>query len=159
MTVAPVLGVRWDKHELLGAATALRRLDADQRREVARVTRTTLTPAWQRLLRYKVVTSQQRAVFGPGRVGFTAGGKGTLVVQKNTRWPRNWGDPMGKHEAYWLNLVDAGSRRAYGRTGQLPSHRGSVIIGPAAKTFSGYAAQAYLWVLASTLRQAFGMEV
>ena len=130
----------------------MKRLESEERKNVAKVTRTTLTPAWQRLLRQKVISAQQRAVFGPGRVGFTSGGKGTLVVQKNSRWPRNWGTTMGRHEAYWLNLVDAGSRRTYGRTGQLPGHRGSTIITPSIKSFSGYAAQAWLWALAEAIR-------
>jgi hypothetical protein len=144
--------IQVDRTALLGAATAMKRLEADERKNVARVTRTTLTPAWQRLIRNKVRTAQQRKTFGKGRVGMSAGGKGTLVVQYGRGMSGTRRNDMGRPEAYWLNLVDAGSRRRYGRTGQLPPHRGSTIVTPSIKAFSGYAAQAWLWALAEALR-------
>ena len=84
---------------LLGAATALKRLEADERKNVARVTRTTLTPAWQRLLRQKVVTAQQRKSYGKGRVAMSAGGKGTLVVQPGRGMSGLRRHDMGKPDA------------------------------------------------------------
>ena len=142
-----------DTTALLGAATALKRLEADERKNVARVTRTTLTPAWQRLLRQKVVTAQQRKSYGKGRVAMSAGGKGTLVVQPGRGMSGLRRHDMGKPDAYWMAVVDYGSARSAGRTGQLPPHRGGGrIVAPSVKAFSGYAAQAWLWALAEAIR-------
>jgi hypothetical protein len=51
-----------------------------------------------------------------------------------------------------MELVDYGSRRRYGNTGQLPPHSGGRITKPSVQAFSGYAAQAWLWALAEAIR-------
>jgi hypothetical protein len=142
-----------DTTALLGAATAMKKLEADERKNVAKVTRTTLTPAWQRLLRQKVVTLQQRATYGKGRVSMSAGGKGTLVATAARGMSGVQRRSMGKPEQYWMSVVDYGSRGRYGGTGQLPSHLGGGrIVQPSVKAFAGFAAQAWLWALAEALR-------
>ena len=144
--------IKVDRTALLGAATAMKRVEADERKNIARVTRTTLNPAWQRLLRQKIVTAQQRKTFGAGRVSFSAGGKGQLVLTEGRGMSGVRERDMGKPAKYWMELVDYGSRRRYGSTGQLPPHSGGRITKPSVQAFSGYAAQAWLWALAESLR-------
>ena len=107
--------IKVDRTALLGAATAMKRVEADERKNIARVTRTTLTPAWQRLLRQKIVTAQQRKTFGAGRVSFSAGGKGQLVLTEGRGMSGVRERDMGKPAKYWMELVDYGSRRRYGQ--------------------------------------------
>jgi len=148
-----------DVHLLAGARAAMRNLEADERKKVAAATRSTLTPAWQRLIRNKVTTRQQRATFGTAKVNFSAGGKGTLVVWDGRGMSGVRARDLGKPGRYWMELVDYGSRRTYGRDGRLPPHTtGGRITRPSVRAFSGYAAQVWLWALAESLREVVGVD-